>query len=182
MMSWTRYRLGGPPYWLAFAAAALTACSPALDWREVRPDASGVVALFPCRPDTHERSLELAGQTVVFHLSVCEADGQVFALGHADMGDPAQVGPALMALQASVAAGVQSADQPPGRDADWRWPGATPQPAAGRWRLRGSLPDGRSTEIEVALAAHGTRVLRATVQGPSTPAAAGFLDALRVAE
>ena len=35
--------------------APAAACTPTLDWREVRPEASGLVALFPCKPDRHAR-------------------------------------------------------------------------------------------------------------------------------
>ena len=54
------------PYaWLAAATLALTACSPALDWRQVRPDDAGVEAMFPCKPLSHARTVPLAGQPIV---------------------------------------------------------------------------------------------------------------------
>ncbi|MFO1268454.1 MAG: hypothetical protein U1F67_17830, partial [Rubrivivax sp.] len=42
---------------IALLAAALGACSPALDWREVRPAGTAVVALMPCRPNASTRSV-----------------------------------------------------------------------------------------------------------------------------
>ena len=43
------------------ALSGLVGCTPALDWREVRPVA-GVVALFPCKPTSLTRELRLAGE------------------------------------------------------------------------------------------------------------------------
>jgi len=43
---------------IAFGATLL-ACSPAFDWRETRPEGSGAVAMFPCRPVKQERSVRI---------------------------------------------------------------------------------------------------------------------------
>jgi hypothetical protein len=51
--------------------AGLTACSPALDWREIRPEDSGAVAMFPCKPTTHARKVQLAGGEVLLTLYAC---------------------------------------------------------------------------------------------------------------
>ncbi len=63
--------------------AALPACSPALDWREVRPDGSAARVLFPCQPKSQTRQAALAGARMPMTLLSCEADGQTFALAHA---------------------------------------------------------------------------------------------------
>ena len=47
------------PAWLAAATLTLAACSPALDWRQVRPDDTGVEAMFPCKPLSHARTVPM---------------------------------------------------------------------------------------------------------------------------
>src|SRR5262245_60104525 len=42
-------------------AFSVSACSPALDWRETRLQGPGLLALFPCRPVAQSRQIELAG-------------------------------------------------------------------------------------------------------------------------
>jgi hypothetical protein len=86
------------PAWQAaawpFVAAAVAGCSPALDWRETRLKGPGLEATFPCRPVGQARQVELAGRLVAMQLDGCEAGGRTFAVGWADVGDPAAGGPA----------------------------------------------------------------------------------------
>jgi len=158
----------------------LAACSPALDWREVRPEGSGLVGLLPCRPSVYERSVRLAGPAVPLALNACSADGLTFALAFTDVGDPSRVSTALAELQAAALANVGAA-KPETRAL--AVPGATPNPAAARLRLAGRLPDGKAVEEEVAVFSQGTRVFQVTVIGPrlSAEVADTFFDGLRLA-
>jgi hypothetical protein len=158
----------------------LAACSPALDWREVRPDGSGLVGLMPCRPSVYERSVRLAGPPVPLSLNACSAGGLTFALAVADVGDPSRVSAALAELRATALANV-GAGQP--ETLALAVPGATPNPASARLRLTGRLPDGKTVEEQVAVFSQGTRVFQATVIGPTLPAevADTFFDGLRLA-
>ena len=166
---------------VALAAGAVLAagCSPALDWRQVRPDGWGLLAQMPCRPTPQSRGVALAGPPVDLSLMVCTADGHTFALASADMADPARVGPALLALGATARANVQGvveAEHPAAV------PGMTPQPAARRWQLRGQLPDGQPVREQVLVFAHGLRVFQATLVGPvADPALAKvFFESIEV--
>jgi hypothetical protein len=143
-------------------AAVLAGCAPALNWRDVRPEGSGVQALFPCKPDVQERRVALAGPPVPWSLSVCNAGEQSWALAHADVVEPSRVGPALAALQAAAAAnlGVRTAASTPQAVA-----GATPQAASGRMRLQGQRSDGQPVQMQVLVFARGTRVFQASAVG-----------------
>ncbi len=143
-------------------AAVLAGCAPALNWRDVRPEGSGVQALFPCKPDVEERRVALAGSPVRWNLSVCNGGDQSWALAHADVVEPGRVGPALAALQAGAAAnlGVRTAASTPQAVA-----GATPQAASGRLRLQGQRPDGQPVQMQVLVFARGTRVFQASAVG-----------------
>ena len=156
---------GVKPALLIVAALAMLVggCSPALDWRQVRPEGWGLVASLPCRPTAQSRQVALAGPAIELSLWVCNADGHTFALTSADVADPARVGPALLALGAAAQANVRGtieADRPAAV------PGMTPQPAARQWRFRGLLPDGQPVREQVLVFAHGLRVFQATLVGP----------------
>lgn len=70
-------------YRLALCAAAAlgaTACTPSLNWRELRLPPTSAVALLPCKPDHAERSVPLGGVPTTLAVSGCEAGGATFAL------------------------------------------------------------------------------------------------------
>jgi len=163
----------------ALVGLVLGACSPALDWREVRPEGWSLQAMLPCRPANHERLLVLAGEPVLLAMQVCSAQGHTFALSSARLQNPAAVGPALQALAAAARANVDGrvlAEQAAAV------PGMTPQLAARQLRLAGRLPDGQAVVEEVLVFAHGLRVVQATVVGPSAglELLRPFVEALRV--
>jgi hypothetical protein len=164
---------------LALAAAA---CSPTLDWREVRPADSAVQALFPCKPASQARRVTLAGSVVEMSLFACAAGDVTYALAFADLRDPARVTTALDELARAAHVNLQAA---PGASSEpVRVPGMTPNPSALVWRIDGRLPDGKAVAQRSALFAYGTRVYQASVLGAGLDAAAAdaFVDALRVRE
>lgn len=156
----------------------VVACTPALNWREVRLD-GGAVALFPCKPEHQTRTLMLAGQPLALTLHACEATGLRFAVAQADVQQPARVETALAALAAAQARNLQ-APLPPGEPV--QVPGMTPNPQARRYALSGRRPDGVAVQAQLLLFARGTRVLQATVLegAPNAPAVHTFMEALRV--
>lgn len=164
---------------LLLAALWLSACSAALDWRELRPEGWSLLAALPCKPASQQRHVALAGQTVALMMLACRADGHTFALASADLGDPARVGAALQALGQTAQRNLQArivAEQPAAV------PGMTPNPSARRWHLQGRLPDGQAIAEQVLVFAHGTRVFQATLIGGQADdaRAAPFFDAIRV--
>lgn len=76
-------------------AAALVACSPTYNWREVRLPQDGLRLMLPCKPDSGSRRLMLAGQSVDVHMIGCEADATMFTLAYADMADADKANSAL---------------------------------------------------------------------------------------
>jgi hypothetical protein len=176
---------GARAAWLGCAlamATALSACSPALDWRQVRPQDTGVTMMFPCKPVSQARQLTLADQTVRLALHACSADGHTWGLAEADTGDPTRVTAALRALQQGVVANVEGKAEAPQALAVR---GATPNEASLRQRVQGRRPDGSEVVVESVVFAHGTRVYQATVLGPAprrlaSDAVDTFFTALRV--
>ena len=66
-------------------AFALVSCTPALNWRQVNADTSGVAVLMPCKPDQATRpvTLRVANQDVQISLLLqgCEASNMQFTFG-----------------------------------------------------------------------------------------------------
>jgi hypothetical protein len=144
------------------AALALIACSPALDWREVRPAGGELVAMFPCKPKAHARPVALAGARVRMHLTACSAENTTYALAYASMDDPAKVTGALDELRRSAAANIGAAATP---GAAWRVPGMTPNPRAEKLLLEGRGADGQPVREQVVFFVKGLRVYQATIVG-----------------
>lgn len=69
-------------------ALALTACSPALNWREVRLEQ--LTATLPCKPDQARRNVRLAARDVAMEMAGCEASGFLFAVSHVRVDDATQ--------------------------------------------------------------------------------------------
>ena len=154
------------PFRLALVVPALAAaaCSPALDWREVRPEGGDLQVLLPCRPQHQTRELPLAGARVALSLHACSAADRTWAVAFADAQDPARLPAVLQALQAAAAANLGAG---PAAGQALNVPGANPGGGARRLDLAGRLPDGRPVQAVVVLAARGTRVYQATAFGPS---------------
>lgn len=160
------------------ALVVVGACSPVHDWREVRVADGALQAQLPCKPATHVRKVQLAGQPVSLSLHVCSAGGQTWALAWADLRDPAQVGAALRELQAAAVANVGAA-MPVALPLVV--PGATPHAASARLSLAGQRADGRPVREQVAVFVRGTVVVQATVLGETLPddAVETFFSSLR---
>jgi len=164
---------------LALACAA-AACTPTLDWREVRIDGTGLLALFPCKPRGHARNLTLAGVAVEMTVTACSTGGATYAVGFADVGQPALVGRALDELAAAAARNIDAKAAP--TSAPLQVEGMTPNPQAGRWVFGGRRGDDQRVEEQVAVFPHGTRVFQATMVGAKLDSEAidMFFGALRL--
>jgi hypothetical protein len=144
----------------------LSACQPALNWREVRPAESGAVSLFPCKPDVEQRP--------GMGLAQCKASGISFSLSWADTPDPSQAGAALKAMSQALAAKL---GQVLPSALALQVPGMTPLPEAAQYRVAGA-----SSLTRLAVFAYGGRVYQALMTAPQDNPAAwdGFLGGLRV--
>lgn len=163
-------------FWVALVLAA---CAPALDWREVRAQGTAATVLMPCRPQSSMRSVQLAGQAVRMSLLACKAAELTWALGFADVGEPAQLGVALQALRESTLSNLLAQVE---RSKPAAVRGATPHEASVELHWRGRKPDGAPVQGRLVVFAHGTQVLQALVLGDQVPdeAAEMFLLSLRV--
>jgi hypothetical protein len=65
---------------VAGAALTLLACSPTLNWREVRLGDTPFATLLPCKPDRTIREVPMAGGTVLLQVTGCDAAGATMAV------------------------------------------------------------------------------------------------------
>jgi hypothetical protein len=159
------------------AVFGLAACSPALNWREVRPEGTGLQAMFPCKPQRLARSVPLAGAPVQMRLASCVADGAIYALGYASVDDVTRIAPALAQLRDAAADNIGATVSTP---APFSVSGMTPNALAQRWSLQGRSADEKAVQEEMALFTKGTMVFQATLIGPKIDGAAAsdFFDGL----
>ena len=81
---------------------ALVACSPKYNWRDYfSPDGSYHV-MFPGKPATYTRSVDLDGLRVDMTMTATEVEGAMYAVGTALAPDPAHAQAALAAIQTAL--------------------------------------------------------------------------------
>lgn len=70
-------------------AWALVACTPALNWREIRLDR--LTVLLPCKPDHAQRPVHLGATDLQLEMAGCEAAGALFAISRVQVANPQQL-------------------------------------------------------------------------------------------
>lgn len=166
------------PLALAAALGWLTACSPALDWREVVADGDALTALFPCRPDRLERVAAFGEAKVSMRMLVCSTGGSTYAVAFFDVADPARLATTLREWRAIAVGNVRGVNPQLG---PLQIAGMTPNPEALRLAVEGRFPDGAALREEAAFFSRGLRVYQATVVGarPTPQAVESFFSGLR---
>lgn len=84
------------------ATALLLACSPTYDWREIRSADANFMVMFPGKPASHSRPVNLDGTQVTMSMTAAEVDGVTFAVGSAVLADPTQAQTALLAMKTAL--------------------------------------------------------------------------------
>lgn len=151
------------------ALLALGACSPTFNWRELRLDGAPLLALMPCKPESAIRAVPLAGTPTELHMHSCEAGGLRFAVAWADVGNAAQVAPALAAWRSASLQSIRVAPTP-ADDPSTRWAVTVAgAPTVLGVRAQGQDPQGQPVQTRAAYFAQGSRVFQAAVYGAKLP-------------
>jgi hypothetical protein len=152
---------------LLAATAALTACSPTFNWREVRAEPTPLKAMLPCKPDNGAREVPMAGRQVSLEVLGCDAGGATFALLFADIGGPVRAAEVLAQWRAATLANMRSTAA---RDIPFRPPGALGLPQSLQVVATGQRADGTPVESHAAYFARGPYVFQAVIySGRLTP-------------
>jgi hypothetical protein len=84
------------------AALVLAGCSPTYNWRDYNSPDAPYQAMFPDKPVTHTRSINLDGLTANMTMTAANIDGTVFAVGSAEAPDAAQAQKAVTSMKTAL--------------------------------------------------------------------------------
>ena len=84
------------------AAAALSACSPQFNWRDYSSPDAPFRAMFPDKPATYTRTIDLGGMKVEMTMTAAQVEGTMFAIGTAEAPDEAKAEAALVAMKTAL--------------------------------------------------------------------------------
>lgn len=87
---------------IAIIALALAGCSPQYNWRDYSSDVAPYRVMFPDKPSTHTRSIDLDGLKVDMTMTAAEVNGAMFAVGTAEAPDAEHAEAALAAMKTAL--------------------------------------------------------------------------------
>ena len=152
-----------PNFRLAAALSVLSilqGCSPTYNWRDVRPDQTPLVALFPCKPEQRARLVSLAQKDVTMTMWGCDADGATFTLAYADMKDLASTGAVLGQWKSATLANLRARSV---EERPFLLRGASVLPQSVQVAARGTQPDGAAVTLRAVWFTAGTLVYQAAI-------------------
>jgi hypothetical protein len=159
----------------------ISACTPTLNWREVRfeaPDGTTLKAELPCKPDATTRKQQLGGSQVELGMMGCVANETTFTLSRIPLTNPLDVPKVLAAWQAAAVVNVQASPNP---TTAVTVAGASAWPPAARVTLTGA-----TSQVQIIWFAKqsstGFTLYQAALYGkePSNEAAVTFFESLQL--
>jgi hypothetical protein len=147
--------------------AALTACSPDYNWRQVQNADAAFTALFPAKPSTHAREINLDGIRTSMSMTAAEVHGVLFAVGSAELSSPALAQPALVAMKTAMVrniGGTIASDK------------TVPGPIPFTELVANGSRNGRPVQLTARFAARNQRVYQAVVIGAPQEVPAEAID------
>lgn len=172
------------------AAAALGACSPAFNWREVRPDNTALTALLPCKPDKGSKTVPLGGQPTKLSMVGCETSGVMFAVASADIGDAQKAADVLaqwsqatlVNMKAAPLEGAAARAAGSTTTTPLKVTGATLSPAPVLITAQGVRADNSAVSSQTAYFAQGSQVFQAVIYADkiSPEVAEAFFSGLKL--
>jgi hypothetical protein len=147
--------------------AALAACSPDYNWRQVQNADAAFSALFPAKPSSHAREVNLDGIRTNMSMTAAEVEGALFAVGSTTLSSPALVQPALGAMKTAMVRNIN------GTIASEK---TVPGPAPYDELVANGSRNGRPVQLTARFAARNLRVYQAVVIGAPQDLPAEAID------
>lgn len=153
------------------ALMLLQACSPSLNWRDVRPEGASLVLLLPCKPDKAQRTVPLGGFATELNMLGCDAGGATFAVASANISDAAKVAEVLAQwqkltlLNMKASAGAQVSPL--------KVAGSDALPPAVLVKAQGRRADGNPVTGQAAYFARGAQVFQVVMYADKVAPEAG---------
>lgn len=135
------------------AATLLAACNPTYNWRDHASPDGAYKVLFPAKPATFTRPVDLDGLKVEMTMTAAEVDGVTFAVGSATAPDAARAQAALTAMRRALLRNIGAAD-------------ASDVPAKDGLQVDASgNSNGRPVQLNGRFVARGARMFQVIVLG-----------------
>jgi len=147
--------------------AALAGCSPDYNWRQVQNADAAFAALFPAKPSSHTREINLDGIRTNMSMTAAEVHGVLFAVGSTELSSPALVQPALGAMKTAMVRNIGGTIA-----SDRNVPGPTPSTEI----VANGSRNGRPVQLTARFAARDQRVYQAVVIGAPQDVPAEAID------
>jgi hypothetical protein len=84
------------------ATLLLLGCNPTYNWRDYSSPEAPYRIMFPAKPATHTRSVDLDGMQVEMTMTAAEVEGVMFAVGSGVAPDAAQAQAAVAAMRTAL--------------------------------------------------------------------------------
>lgn len=137
------------------AAGLLAGCNPTYNWREHTSQEGRYKILFPAKPATFTRAVDLDGLRVEMTMTAAEVDGATFAVGAATAPDAARARAALPAMRLALLRNI-------GADT-----GAAPAARDGLRVEAAGAANGKPMRLHGRFEARGERFYQVIVLGPA---------------
>lgn len=98
-------------------ALLLAGCSPTYNWRDYSSQEGGYKVLFPAKPSSFTRPIDLNGMRVEMTMTAAEVKGTTFAVGSGTAPDAASAQAALPAMRQALLRNIGAEDSPAEPDA-----------------------------------------------------------------
>lgn len=134
-------------------------CSPHFNWREFTSKDASYQVLFPDKPATASRNINLDGMQTLMTMTAAEVGDIQFAVGQAEAADPAAASLGLVAMQAALVRNIQGTVT---RSAS----SATPARSTRDVEATGSR-NGTPTRLVAHFEARGRNLYQVIVVGPA---------------
>ncbi|MEM8511686.1 hypothetical protein RCH14_000977 [Massilia sp. MP_M2] len=95
---------------ILLASALLAACNPAYNWRDYTSEDGRFKVLFPAKPATLTRTVDLNGLHVEMTMTAAKVDNTTFAVGTGVAPDPARAQAALPAMRLALLRNIGAPD------------------------------------------------------------------------
>lgn len=140
-------------------AMLLSGCSPQFNWREFTCQDASWQALFPDKPATASRAIDLDGMHTTMTMTAAEVDGILFAVGQAQSSDESTASAALGAMQTALVRNIDG-------KVNTSKSSATPGRMTRDIDATGAR-NGKPTRLVAHFEAHGRSLYQVVVVGPA---------------
>ncbi len=145
----------------------LAACSPKYNWRDYASAEAPYRVMFPGKPASYTRSVDLDGVRVDMTMTATEVDGAMYAVGTAQLPDAAQAPAALSAIQTALMRNIgATATRETSRASASVADGQASEASATDVSADGVL-NGVPMRLVGHVESHGRRIYQVVVMGPA---------------